>query len=355
MNLQENITRLKYLMGVLSEQGINNNTFFPTNIKPVHAKDFLECRKNVETKFTEAKNFLIKWISDPKTKEKFKKNFEVGQDNLIPQKHLLYSEMRNPSVDEIFNGYLELLEKIQFDFFSPGDDKSLMNQLNLNTENQSNREDAIAFVNKLISDKTVLINCEKYLKKSDQLSILIHEIQHLLFLYFPLNPGEKIHNIFNTVDAQSAWEKGRMYKTFDKILDGINTQNLMNVSQKYGIDKNILEDWFLEVKTKAGNKLPSKDGEITQPSNYPYVYSCNENEKMSNIMGLRSYLNISPTDNINYQDIIPFIKKEKNNPDAAFLIRCWALNGYIDIQKWISKMNLLALNKPSSSGDRNLA
>lgn len=342
-------------MGVLSEQGINNKTFFPTNIKPVHAKDFSECKKNVETKFTEAKNFLTKWISDPKTKEKFKKNFEVGQDNLIPQKHLLYSEMQKPSVDEIFNGYLERLKEIQFDFFSPGDDKSLMNQFNLNTENQSNRDDAIAFVNKLISDKTVLINCEKYLKKSDQLSILIHEIQHLLFFYFPLNPGEKIHNIFNTVDTQSAWEKGRMYKTFDKILDGINAQNLMNVSQKYGIDKKILEDWFLGVKTKAGNKLPSKDGEITQPSNYPYVYSCNENEKMSNIMGLRAYLNISPTDNINYQDIIPFIKKEKINPDASFLIYCWALNGYIDIQKWISKMNLLALNKPSSSGDKNLA
>jgi hypothetical protein len=347
MNLQENITRLKQLMGVLSEQDTNTE---------VQTKNFSECIKNVETKFTEAKNFLTKWISDPKTKEKFKTNFGVGEDNLIPVKHLLYVQMRDPSVDDIFNGYLELLKKIGFDFFTPDNDKSLVNKINLNTHNQSNRGDAVAFVNEAISDSIIFINCEKYLSKSDsQLSTLIHEIQHLLFFYFPFNPGEKIHNIFNTVDTQSGWEKGRMYKTFDKILDGINTQNLMNVSQKYGIDKNILENWFMEVKSRAGNNLPSKDGEITQPSNYPYVYSCNENEKMSNIMGLRSYLNISPTENINYQDIIPFIKKEKNHQDAAFLIRCWALNGYIDIQEWIGKMNLLALNKQSSSGDRNLA
>ena len=363
MNLQENITRLKQLMGVLSEQGINNKTYFPTNtktntktnIKPVQDKDFSECKKNVETKFTEAKNFLTKWISDPKTKEKFKTNFEVGQDNVIPSKHLLYTDMYKPTVDYIFNGYSELLKKSQFDFFSPDDDKSFIHQFSLNTDNESGRHGALAFVNANISDKTIFINCEKYLSKSEQLETLIHELQHLLFDYFPFNPGEKIHNIFNTVDTQLGWEKSRMNQTFDKILNGINTQNLMKVSQNYGIDKYTLEDWFLEVKSMAGNQLPSKDGEITQPSNYPYVYSCNENEKMSNIMGLRSYLNISPTDNINYQDIIPFIKKEKINLDATFLIRCWALNGYIDIQEWIGKMNLLALNKPSSSGDRNLA
>lgn len=358
MNLQENIARLKQLMGVLSEQGINNKAYFPTNtntnIKTVQDKDFSECKKNVETKFVEAKNFLTNWISDPKTKEKFKTNFEVGQDNVIPSKHILYGDMYNPTVDYIFNGYLELLKKIQFDFFSPDDEKSLINQFDL-TYNQSSRNMAIAFVNPDTTDKTVFINCEKYLRQSDQLSILIHEIQHLLFAYFPFNPGEKIHNIFNTVDTQLGWEKSRMNQTFDKILSGINTQNLMKISEKYGINRYTLEDWFLQVKAMAGNQLPSKDGEITQPSNYPYVYSCNENEKMSNIMGLRSYLNISPTENINYQDIIPFIKKEKSNLEATFLIRCWALNGYIDIQEWIGKMNLLALNKPSSSEDRNLA
>ena len=349
MNLQENITRLKQLMGVLSEQDTNTE---------VQTKDFSECKKNVETKFTEAKNFIIKWISDPKTKEKFKKNWGVGQDNLIPTEQYRYmdSYAESDNVDDIFNGYLELLKKIQPDFYFKGDDKSLINQFR-NTEISDNNDpkSAIAFVNKGLSKETVLINCGEFMTHSEQLSILIHEIQHLLFFYFPFNPGEKIHNIFNTVDTKAYSEIGRMYDTFNKILDGINTQNLINVSQKYGIDKNILEDWFKEAVSKAENKLPSKDGEITQSSNYYYLYSCNENEKMSNIMGLRSDLNVSPTENINYQDIIPFIKKEKTNTNATWLIICWALNGYIDIQEWIGKMNLLALNKQSSSGDRNLA
>jgi hypothetical protein len=349
MNLQENITRLKQLMGVLSEQDTNTE---------VQTKDFSECKKNVETKFTEAKNFIIKWISDPKTKEKFKKNWGVGQDNLIPTEQYRYmdSYAESDNVDDIFNGYLELLKKIQPDFYFKGDDKSLINQFR-NTEISDNNDPklAIAFVNKGLSKETVLINCGEFMTHSEQLSILIHEIQHLLFFYFPFNPGEKIHNIFNTVDTKAYSEIGRMYDTFNKILDGINTQNLINVSQKYGIDKNILEDWFKEAVSNAENKLPSKDGEITQSSNYYYLYSCNENEKMSNIMGLRSDLNVSPTENINYQDIIPFIKKEKTNTNAKWLIICWALNGYIDIQKWISKMNLLALNKSSFSGDRNLA
>jgi hypothetical protein len=351
MNLQENITRLKQLMGVLSEQDTNTE---------VQTKDFSECKKNVETKFTEAKNFIIKWISDSKTKEKFKKNWGVGQDNLIPTEQYRYmnSYAESDNVDDIFNGYLELLKKIQPDFYFTGDDKSLINQIDLNTDNESektNRGDAIAFVNKHLSKETVLINCEAFMNQADQLSILIHEIQHLLFYYFPFNPGEKIHNIFNTVDTKAYSETGRIHDTFNRILDGINTKNLMNISQKYGIDKNILEDWFIEVKTKAGNKLPSNKVEITQSPNYFYLYTCNENENMSNIMGLRSDLNISPTENINYQDIIQFIKKEKINVNAKWLIRCWALNGYIDIQKWINNMNLLAINKQSSSGDRNLA
>ena len=348
MNLQENITRLKQLMGVLSEQDTNTG---------VQTKDFSECRKNVETKFTEAKNFLTKWISDPKTKEKFKKNWRVGQDNLIPSESYRYMESYNQSdnVDDIFNGYLELLKKIQPDFYFKGDEKTLMNgfRSDVISDNDSEKTE-IAFVNKSISTVTVLINCGQFVEYTNQLSTLIHEIQHLLFYYFPFNPGEKIHNIFNTVDTREYSELGRMSDTLDRISGGINTQNLMNVSQKYGIDKTILEEWFNEAVSKSGNKLPSKDGYYIA-SEYYYVYSCNENEKMSNIMGLRSDLNISPTENINYQDIIPFIKKEKKSTNAKWLIICWALNGYIDIQKWIGKMNLLALNKPSSSGDRNLA
>ena len=348
MNLQENITRLKQLMGVLSEQDEG---------KEVQPKNFSECRKNVEDKFIEAKNFLTKWISDPKTKEKFKKNWRVGQDNLIPLESYRYIESYNQSdnVDDIFNGYLELLKKIQPDFYFKGDEKTLINGFRSNEISDDDPNSATAFVNKSISKETVLINCAQFMEHTDQLSVLIHEIQHLLFFYFPLNPGEKIHNIFNTVDTQAYSEVGRMYDTLDRISGGINTQNLMNVSQKYGIDKTILEEWFNEAVSKSGNKLPSKDSGYSLASDYNYIYSCNENEKMANIMGLRSDLNISPTENINYQDIIPFIKKEKKSANAKWLIICWALNGYIDIQKWIGKMNLLALNKPSSSGDRNLA
>jgi hypothetical protein len=111
-------------------------------------------------------------------------------------------------------------------------------------------------------------------------------------------------------------------------------KNLVDISKKYNISQDILKEWY-------------KDASIDTASGLNALYVCRDTEKMSNIMALRKTLNILPNQNIQSKDFLPYINKQKENVDAMWLIRCWALNGFPDITTWINNINLLAMNNKS--------
>ena len=78
-------------------------------------------------------------------------------------------------------------------------------------------------------------------------------------------------------------------------------------------------------------------------------YACSENEKMSNIVAIRKLFNIKPGQNITLEMLKPYIKGEKHHTDISWLLFCWALKGFTDINILINKMNQLAQRKTTDN------
>jgi hypothetical protein len=191
----------------------------------------------------------------------------------------------------------------------------------------------------------MIINCSN-IEGQDVLATIIHEIQHLLFDYFPLNPENKIQQIYSSKNT-TLYDP---FKRFDQVvnmnlsggsedpdkLEGINMENLKVVSKKYNISEETLMNWYKTalVQTREG---------------FTANYVCNETEKMSNIISLRKTLNLTPSKNFSYKDFLPFINKQKEDVDAKWLILCWSLNGFPDIEGWINRINQLAVQKSKSA------
>ena len=71
-------------------------------------------------------------------------------------------------------------------------------------------------------------------------------------------------------------------------------------------------------------------------------YSCRETEKMSNITSIRSLFGVKPGQNITKEMLLPYIKGEKKHTDVGWILNCWALKGFPDLNEMINKMNQLA-------------
>ena len=71
-------------------------------------------------------------------------------------------------------------------------------------------------------------------------------------------------------------------------------------------------------------------------------YSCNENEKMSNISGIRKLFNIKPGQDITVKMLTPYIKGQKKDINISWLLICWALKDFPDISEIVNKINQLA-------------
>ena len=99
------------------------------------------------------------------------------------------------------------------------------------------------------------------------------------------------------------------------------------VSKKYGVDEMVLHEWLRYAKVN----------EKEDPG-----YSCRTTEKMSNIMAIRKYFNLKPGGNITKEMLKPYIDKDKYQTDIYWVLSCWALNGFPDINIMLSKINNLA-------------
>jgi hypothetical protein len=269
------------------------------------------CKSKWSPHLKSAKDFWIQWLSSPITKSKFKKNWGVGVDNKID----------GISVDDLFKRYINTLNALDIVYYDnvtpPYDDV----------------EDAFAFV--IESEPTkVFVNCSQNDKTPYE--SLIHEIQHTLYNVKPLNPDVKIGDVF----VRHGTKKMTPKDFFNTKTSTDYNKNIELVSKQYEVDKNVLVNWL----SKA------KNYEKTNPG-----YSCETTEKMSNIMAIRKYFNLKPGGDITKEMLIPYINKQKHQTDIAWILYCWALNNFPDINVMLNKINQLAYQNTKQNNDTRIS
>jgi hypothetical protein len=272
------------------------------------------CKSKWSPHLKRAKDYWIQWLSNPITKSKFKKNWGVGVDNKID----------GITVDDLFKKYINTLNVINLVYYD-----------NVNPP-YSDVESAYAFVNQSEPTK-VYVNCS--LNDDTPYETLIHEIQHTLYNVKPLNPSVKIGDVFVKEGTKKMTPKDFFNKndasTETKIQFNKNlNKSIEVVSKKYGVDEMVLHEWLHYAKVK----------EKEDPG-----YSCETTEKMSNIMAIRKYFNLKPGGNITKEMLKPYIDKDKHQTDIYWVLNCWALNGFPDINIMLSKINNLAYQENNNN------
>ena len=236
------------------------------------------------------------------------------------------------SVKYIFPDYFKMLDSLKIKFY---DELDPINWSNI-TDN------AYAFVKgfKLYSDNTIYINLTQ--NDPDPYDTLIHEIQHIIYNIKPLNPEEKIRDIFVTKNTKRATPnsiESSLRPTNNDINDQLLRQS-SNVIKSMGLDMTAtrLTLW----KLSADNyKRPA--------------YVCQATEKMSNIMSIRSHFKLKPGQNITIEMLKPYIEGKKKNTDISWIILCWAKNGFPNLNKMINRINTLAVNNTGTNRGPNVA
>jgi hypothetical protein len=260
----------------------------------VHPLD--ACKTKYPQLLEQAKNWWIKWLSSPITKQKFiKKNGEKDFKKYYPQ-------------------FFEAIKKLKLDYYLDNSEKSVGNK----TEIDDRLQTAYAFVDGY-TPEYVYVNCS--LNDDDALETLVHEIQHTLYNIYHYNDWTDIGNVFT--------KKGESYHGYT-IGGGTSLEmkdvipQINKISTQLGISPNYLKNYFKFAKDS------NTDG-----------YACEHTESMSRIMAMRKTFNIKPGQNITYEMIKPYITGEKEHGEIGWILICWALNGFEDINLLLNKMNKL--------------
>jgi len=259
------------------------------------------------------------WLSSPITQKKVQSNWDT------------WYRPGSVSVKYIFPDYFKMLDSLKIKFY---DELDPINWSDIT-------DDAYAFVKgfKLYSDNTIYINLTQ--NDPDAYDTLIHEIQHIIYDIKPLNPEEKIRDIFVTKNTKRATPN-----SIESSLRNTNDINTQILKQSAAVIKSL----GLDMKpARLGSWKLSADN-YSRPS-----YICQATEKMSNIMSIRSHFKLTPGQNITIAMLKPYIERKKTNTNIGWIILCWAKNGFPDLNKMINRINTLAANDTGPRRGTNVA
>ena len=311
MNLQENIDRIKEIMLIEQKSFVHNGITYPLKSE--------SCSTKYNKLLPEAIKFWREWISNPTTKAKFMKNWDIKD----------YKEF-----SDIFNRYFNALDNIKI-FYYDVLDEELFKRISYGLQG--------AFM-VVVKDEpyNIYVNCS--LSSNNPLSGLIHEIQHILYKIKPLNPDEKVDSIFDdsTVFKFPADNSNPFDKTYDGdkhlTYDEFMKIDFEKVSKSSGVAVDIIKKF-----ARLGLNLGGYDS-----------YKCDENENMSRIMSMRKLFNLNPNQDITLEMMKPYMIGEKSDEDINHILHCWVSKGFPNFQNMINKINLLALQQTNTSRDKNL-
>jgi hypothetical protein len=183
------------------------------------------------------------------------------------------------------------------------------------------------------TQKTIFVNAS--VSHPEPVANLIHEMTHLITLIYPFNPESKFEDAFLTTQSKKL--------TPDNLLKINSAKNNSNpVIQKTATNLKINPDdlkWYLESATRMEKKEPG--------------YACGLVEKPANLMAMRYLFNLKPGQNITIDMIKPYITGEKHDDNVYWILCCWALNGFSDLQLLLSKLNKLAYQDSDKKSDNS--
>ena len=312
--------------GIIPTYDKSKNRFglklFWGNFKTTFGKDPIgitrvgpSCKSKWLPHLKRAKDYWIQWFSNPINKSKFKKNWGVGVDNKID----------GITVDDLFKKYINTLNPINLVYYD-----------NI-TSKYVNVQGDYAYVNKSEPTK-IYVNCSQ--DDDTPYETLIHEIQHTLYNIKPLNPSVKIGDVF--VNDKTKKMTPSTFFSSNSSQNNIESSstNIESVAKTYNINKDTL-NWWLNVAKVDEKETPG--------------YSCRTTEKMSNIMAIRKHFNLKPGGNITKEMLIPYIEGDKNDTNIYWVLSCWALNGFPDINIMLNKINQLAYQDTKQNNNTRIA
>ena len=258
----------------------------------------------------EARDYFIKWIESPITKQKFINNWKPSEPDI------------DTKVDSIFQEYKRIISTTSLIFYKkPGDSVH-------------------AYVrggSGMYAYPPIYYNIA-YTNTTNIVATLVHEMQHLIYHIKPLNPDKKVQDAF--VD------KSTTLTTPEQLISSTN-----NVATK------------LNASAQAATILNIQETEITKWSDalrkelaLDPKYVSADTENMSRIMGIRSKFDIQPGQNITLEMLKPYITGELYDSDIYWLLCYWAYKGFRDINSVLNDLNQLAIktNKPTNQNQTNI-
>jgi len=277
MNLNEQTNRIKQMMGILSEDDNIENA----------------CKSKVTYELLDkAKKWLISWIENPNTKQRWMtKNKKTSQE---------WDETKKSAVD-LVNGVKNII---------------------FVTKKMKERYSTLFYVlpgNNI----TIFAICDNIIKQNDEKQVyaeLVHEIVHIIDSEVELINYDDIYKDF-MVDPNegSAFVFGKQPDYLGRI------ENSIKLLEKEGFDKEILDYYYNAILDKTDN-----------------AYSRNPQEIVANIYAIRQLLNKTSGENITVDDIKQISKEYKNV--TVFWIMCYIIQSGKSVQEILNSVNSYAVN-----------
>jgi hypothetical protein len=291
MNLQENIQRIKEMMGLLKEQEVP------------------KCQSEIESVVPAAVKKWRDWLNNPATKEKFMLNHGIDEEKMVQIYRNYETVLSNIKV-------VTYDKKFKFTDFSEGEAQQLL---------RITKKGHQGFVVGRFPN-IIFYNCGGDLKEGP-FYVIQHEISHLLDFVHPKTPSKMVSALYDDQKIDKVLDKKSMRAFFQKM--GINSpKEQRQIKRKY-------------IAGFSG-RGPSKE------------YSCKEGENLNGIQALRDLLGKKPGQDISLQELKPYFTlqdSENMNLDIKKLVYCWVYKGLPDINTYLSELNTFAKNNPQQNSN----
>ena len=316
-------------IGVSAEMGIKKDMFgndhfdkftmswlqIPTT--KTTGKDRYIRKKQWLDELPKAVAFWKSWLSDPITKQRVQQNWDTWYASGKFQVKLVWTK------------YINMLNKLYIKFYDATTGSGSM--------------DAYAYVKgDRNGNPAIYVNLEK--NDPAKYDTLVHEIQHIIYNIKPLNPKKKITNAFVTKNTKRDTPSSIKSNIDSSASKKLNANTLKAKATITSLGLNMTPEQLLSWKQWAIRKKPN-DPE----------YVCRATEKMSNIMAVRSYFKLKPGQNITVAMLKPYIEEKKQHTDITWILGCWALNNFPDLNTMLNRINMLAKNNTPKGKTPNIA
>ena len=192
--------------------------------------------------------------------------------------------------------------------------------------------------------KTINVNLFN-LDSNEIVNTLIHEIQHLLYCYYPLTPDE---NVTQFKSSDQCYQKNKKIydntniSIFDKVETLIGKKH-NQISRDLGIDVELVFIYLRQLLYNAYERW-----------NADYILNDNS-EFQSRLSGTRNYFGVSSGKNITKEMFANYIKNEnrRENDEVEYIIAHWAIKEFPPLDQYINDLNtkFVKLDLPSKSGE----